>query len=497
MSSTKPLPETLPLAHEMIQQLQWRVEQLEKQLHGISAEPGPTRENLSSEQALLSLFPPPAEAPATAEVAVEEVTANPETPTRRRTRRNPAAKQLETVTERIEPEEKVCPHCKQSKCEIGCERSERFEYVPAKIIRHEILRPQLACPCGQGTVSIAPLPPTPVEKGYPGPGLVAHVMLSKYDDHLPLYRQQQQFERLGVNFPRQMLCNWVEKGAFLLQGLVGVMKTQLLAGDYVQVDETPVRVMDPEVKGKCATGYLWLVGQPHGDVVFEFHPGRGKEYGQKLLGQFKGYLQRDGYGVYGALAKERPELIPCGCMAHARRKFIEAWQIMGSKQAEWVVLQMRKLYFLEKQARDEDLTPEQRFSFRQGLAPPILAAIKTRLEEFQPAALPQSPLGKAISYSLAEWEALTRYLQDGRIEIDNNLTENAIRPSCVGKKNYLFFGHPDAGWRSAVIYSIIVSCRRHGVDPWEYLRDMMHKLPAATNHDLPNLVPARWKASRP
>jgi hypothetical protein len=318
-------------------------------------------------------------------------------------------------------------------------------------------------------------------------------MLAKYDDHLPLYRQEQQFARLGVNFPRQMLCDWVEHGARWLQPVVRQMKAELLAGDYLQVDETPVKVMDPEVKGKCATGYLWLAGQPGGDVIFEFHPGRGKEYAQALLEDFQGYLQRDGYGVYGSLVKDEPTRFqPCGCMARARRKFVDALDSQP-EQARCLVVEVRKLYLIEAHAREQGMTAEQRYALRQQLAPPILEGIKVRLEALRPTLLPQSPLGKAVNYALAEWHPLNRYLEDGRLEIDNNLTENALRPSCVGKKNYLFFGHPDAGWRSAVIYSVIVSCRRRRIDPWEYLRDLMRRLPAATNHDIPDLVPARWK----
>lgn len=489
------LPQTLEQAHAMIEQLQWRVQQLEKQLYGPTSDRALATENLSKEQILLSLFPPPAEPPATSEVAVPEATGQTdvEKTARRRQMHSPAARQLETVTQRLEPAEKVCPHCGQDKCEIGCEKSERFEYVPAKVIRHEIVRPKLACPCGQGTVAIAPLPPTPVEKGYPGPGLIAHVMLAKYDDHLPLYRQEQQFRRLGVNFPRQMLSDWVEHGATWLQPVVRQMKADLLAGDYLQVDETPVKVMDPEVKGKCATGYLWLAGRPGGDVIFEFHPGRGKEHAKQLLGDFAGYLQRDGYAVYGSLAQENPgRFKPCGCMAHARRKVLEALDHQPS-QAQWLVVEMRKLYLIERHARQEAMTAEQRKGLRAQLAAPILAGMKTRLEELRSSLLPQSPLGKAVGYALAEWEPLNRYLEDGRLEIDNNLTENALRPSCVGKKNYLFIGHPEAGWRSAVIYSVIVSCRRRDIDPWEYLRDLMHRLPAAKNHEIPDLVPARWK----
>jgi len=494
--NTETLPETLPAAHAMIQQLQWRVSQLEKQLFGPTSDRALSTETLSKEQILLSLFPPPAEPPATAEVVVEGLPASLDQVRPRQPARTPTARVLETVSQRIEPEEKLCPHCGKAKCEIGCEKSERFEYIPAKIIRHEIVRPKLACPCGQGTVSIAPLPATPVEKGYPGPGLIAHVMLSKYDDHLPLYRQEQQFARLGVNFPRQMLCDWVEHGARWLQPVVRQMKAELLAGDYLQVDETPVKVMDPEVKGRCATGYLWLAGRPGEDVIFEFHPGRGKAYAQELLGDFEGYLQRDGYGVYGALARERPGLKPCGCMAHARRKLVDALAIQP-KEAEWLVIQMRKLYLIERHAREEAMSAEQRHALRHQLAPPILAGMKVRLDQLAPTLLPQSPLGKAVSYALSEWDVLNRYLEDGRLEIDNNLTENALRPSCVGKKNYLFFGHPEAGWRSAVIYSVIVSCRRRKIDPWEYLRDLMRRLPAAKNHDIPDLVPARWKPLDP
>lgn len=488
MSDTPKLPAKLSEAHALIQQLQWRIGQLEKELFGPSAERSAHAESFSKEQILLTLFPPPVDPVATEDVALPSLEEKPAA----RPRRQPAARVLESVTERIEPQEKVCPHCGRAKCEIGCEKSERFEYIPAKIIRHEIVRPKLACKFGEGTVSVAPMPPSVVEQGQPAASLVAHVILSKYDDHIPLYRQQQQFERLGVIFPRQTLCDWVEKGAFCLQPLVRVMKAELLALDYVQVDETPVRVMDPDVKGRCATGYLWVLGRPREDVIFEFHPGRGKEYARQLLGDFAGYLQRDGYGVYESLAAERPGLIGVGCWAHARRKYVEALEERPS-EAGPIVTEIRKLYLIERRARDEDMGAGQRLVLREQLARPILQGLRPRLEALLPGCLPQSPLGKALKYTLAEWEPLTRYLADGRLEIDNNLTENAIRPSAVGKKNWLFFGHPEAGWRSAVIYSLIVSCRRRRIDPWEYLRDVLTRLPAMKQSDLPSLVPARWK----
>lgn len=474
--------------HGQLEQALWRVQQLAKELYGPSSE-RQAAARLSKEQILLSLFPP-AEPAATQQVLVRL----DEKPSEPRVRRQPAAKVLATVTEGIGPQEQVCPRCGKTKCGIGCEQSERFEYIPAKIIRHETIRPKLACPCGQSGVSIAPLPPSVSDQGQPGPGLLAHVLLSKYDDHLPLYRQQQQLARLGVDFARQTLCDWVAKGAEWLPPIVREMKGELWAGDYLQGDETPVRMMAPEVKGRCAMGCLWLAGKPGEDVIFEFHPGRGKEFAEALVGSFAGFMQRDGYGVYGALAREKPGLIPAGCWSHARRKFGEALEERPN-EAGGLVTEIRKLYLIERQARDECLEPDQRLRLRRAQSVPILAAFKPRLEELLPGCLPQSPLGKAIRYTLAEGEPLNRYAQDGRLAIDNNLTENALRPSAVGKKNWLFVGHPEAGWRSTVIYSVIVSGRRRGLDPWEYVRDGLRRLPAMKQSEVPTLLPRCWKSA--
>lgn len=477
-------------------ELKWQVAQLKKQLFGPSADRAKLPESYSSEQVLLSIFPPPAEPPATQEVILppsEDAAA----PTPQRPRRRPEIKELATETQRIEPAEKTCEHCGREKCEIGCEKCERLEYIPAKIIRCIIERPKLACPCGEGKVSIAPPPPAPIEKGLPGPGLLAHVVLSKYEDHSPLYRQQQQLARLGVHIPRSTLCDWIEKSAELLQPVVRVIKEQLLASSYLQVDETPVKLMDPEVQGKCATGFLWVAGQPGGDVLFEFKTRRNKESALELLGGFSGFLQRDGYGVYGSIVRDRPDITPVGCLAHGRRKFVEALSD-EPKEAGWFVGEFRKLYLIERHARDEQMSHTQRHELRQKLAVPIWATMTHRLDELlqkQPF-LPKSPMGKALSYGSAEWKAWQVYLSDGRLEIDNNLTENAIRPSAVGKKNWLFIGHPEAGWRSAVIYSILVTCRRHGIDSWDYLRDIFTRLPGATNQQIADFTPARWKELR-
>lgn len=491
------LPQTLPEAHAVIQQLHWQLEGLKKQLYGPTSERAELPESYAQEQVLLSLFPPPSEPPATAEILeLAESSTEPSTPTR--PRRHPEMKDLESEVQRIEPAEKTCEHCGREKCEIGCEKSERMEYVPARLKRQIILRPKLACSCGRGTVSIAPLPPAPIEKGLPGPGLLAQVVLSKFADHTPLYRQQQQFARLGVTLPRTTLCDWIEKSAELLQPIVRAMKEDLICGDYLQVDETPVRVMDPDVQGKCAIGFLWVAGRPGGDVIFEFKKGRNKACALELLGDFTGRLQRDGYGVYGSIVRDRPDLTPVGCLAHGRRKFIEALKD-EPKQAQWFVGEIRKLYLIEKHARDNRFDPTQRQDLRQKMAQPVWEGMTSRLKELQSDPnryLPKSPMAKALHYAQSEWTVWQAYLADGVLEIDNNLTENAIRPSALGKKNWLFIGHPEAGWRSAVIYSLLVSCRRRGIDTWEYLNDVFRRLPGATNQQIQEFTPARWNELR-
>jgi transposase len=471
-----------------LQQSQWRVAQLEKQLYGPSSERKGDESNLSKEQILFSLFPAPAEPPATEQVLVPATEEKEQRP-----RRQFAITTLETVTQRLEPEEKVCPHCGQDKCEIGCEKSERFKYIPAKVVRIEIIRPKFACKCGQAGVSIAALPPSLVPQGSADSSLVAQVILAKFVDHLPLYRQQQIFARLGVNLPKSTLGDWVTHGATWLQPIVREMKRELLAGDYLQADETPVNVMDPDVKGKTVKGYLWVMGLPRGNVVFEFYPGRGKAEAKQLLDGFKGYLQRDGYSAYSALVNEpEQKLIPVGCWAHARRKFIDA-ELAHPTHAPPFIDKLRKLYLVEAVAREQQLNPEQRKLLRHEESKPLLEKLLPELELALAQNLPESPLAKAAKYCVNEWTALKRYLEDGRLEIDNNLTENAIRPSAVGKKNWLFIGHPDAGWRSAVIYSIVVSCQRRGIDPAQYLTDVLSRLPSMKQSELTTVLPQNWK----
>jgi hypothetical protein len=321
--------------------------------------------------------------------------------------------------------------------------------------------------------------------------------VSKYEDHLPLYRQERIYrERHGVNLPRQTLCGWVEAAADWLGPIYREMKAGLVGRDYLQADETPIRYLDPDVKGKSQSGWLWTYSAPAGDVVFEWQISRSRAGPREFLKSFRGKLQTDGYGVYESLARERgEELILIGCWAHARRGFHEA--LGEGRAAAWIIGQIGKLYAVEKHLRENNAGPQLRAAVRAWQSRPILTRLRRALEVVRRRVLPKSLLGQAIDYALGRWEALTRYGNDGRLEIDNNHCENAIRPTAVGKKNFLFVGHPEAGQRSAVIYSVLGSCRRHGVNPAEYLRDIFERLPKAKTSEVKTLTPAAWaKAKR-
>ena len=414
-----------------------------------------------------------------------------------RPRRHPLpAVQLEVQQVVLEPADKVCGSCQQSGRKIGEELTTEYEYVPAKLICKETVRPKYAheCACARHPVSIAPLPPRLVPQSKLGLGLAVYILLSRFDDHVAYYTLERIFrERHGVIIPRQQMVQWVEKIAFLLLAIYQGIWEELKTTGYLQIDETPVKVLDPEVKGKAATGFLWFYSHPLGDVLLEFCTGRGREGPEQRLADFTGTIQTDAYGVYDSLRRERPsQLKRLGCLAHIRRKWYKAAE-ESSAEAIWFIGQIRQLYRIEDETRD--LSPECRKAVRRQKAPEFWRAMKRRARELKanPRLLPQSSLGKAVKYFLNEYTAAVGYLREGKYEIDNNLVENDIRPSVVGRKRWLFIGHPDAGWRSAVIYTIIQSCRRRGLNPQEYLTDVLRRLPSMTNQQVGDLLPSRWK----
>ncbi len=409
--------------------------------------------------------------------------------------RQPLPAHLETERVVLEPEE--VRQQPEGWRKLGEEVTEELDWKPAQFIKRLYIRPKYA---NAERIVIAPLPARLIEKGLPGAGLLTQVIVSKYEDHLPLYRQAKIYcERHGVNLSRQTLCGWVEAAADWLSPIYREMKAALQARDYLQADETPIRYLDPDVKGKSQQGWLWTYSHPQGDVVFEWHLSRSREGPRAFLKAFKGQLQTDGYGVYESLARERgQELILVGCWAHARRGFHEA--LGEGRAAAWLVGQIGQLYAVEKHLRDSwrgGTGPQLRAAVRAWQSRPILQRLRRAMERVRRRVLPKSLLGQAIDYTLSRWEALTRYVADGRLEIDNNLCENAIRPTAVGKKNFLFIGHPEAGQRSAVIYSVLGSCRRHGINPAEYLQDIFERLPKARTSELQSLTPSAWaKAKR-
>jgi len=327
-------------------------------------------------------------------------------------------------------------------------------------------------------------------------GLLAYLLVAKYCDHLPFYRLQQIFRtRHQVQIDRATMCHWMKRCSELLYILYEALRLDLLSGDYLQVDETSVKLLDPDTKGKAKQSYFWVITRPGRGVLYWFGPGRGADVAKELLKGFTGKLQSDGYNVYDTLVRSIKGLIHFGCWAHVRRKFVEALE-SGGAAAAWYVAEIQRLYRIESQCDEATVSTDERAEVRGLESAPVLARIKARLELDHGTGriLPSSPLGKAVDYTLSRWPSLERYAEagNGEVKIDNNPVENAIRPSAIGKKNWLFIGHPKAGQRSAIIYTIIEECRLHGVDPCAYLVDVMPRIMDHSSHHIAELLPRQW-----
>ena len=381
---------------------------------------------------------------------------------------------------------------------IGEERTFEVDIVPPQLFKREIVRPRFRHCLDRNRVPLlAPAPQRVVVGGFASAGLIAWALTAKFCDHLPLYRQEKMLARWGAPISRQNLCDWVGAATALLEPLVKLMKQDLLQGGYVQVDETPIRCNDPDLRdGKTTQGWLWALSRPGGDVVFEWRLSRRHEEAERLLGDYRGVLQSDGYEGYAAYARAHPGVEWAGCWAHARRRFFES----GAERpqtAERVLRLIGQLYALEREW-DEAGVGEQRAALRQQHFARPLARLRRLVSALQARVLPKSGLGQACAYLLGHWAPLTVHLRHSRTRLDTNAVENAIRPSKLGAKNWLFVGHPDAGDRAAVIYSLTTSCQRYGHNPHDYLRDVLARLPAMTTaDDRRPLLPASWKPRTP
>ena len=416
--------------------------------------------------------------------------------TRRKHRgRNPLPTHLPVREEvhDLPEEEKICRcGCGRAKVKIGEKVTEELEYEPAQCYIRRIRRPVYACPVEHEYVAVTALPPRPIDRGRPGPGLLAHIAVSKYGDHLPLYRLEQIFERSGVSLSRKTMCDWLGETAGLLEPIVAAQTKWLLEKSYLQADETPVQVMDPALPGKTRRGYLWVYTIPWAEVVFDFTLSRARAGPTSFLRDFKGHLQTDAYSGYNEVLRTR-KIIHLACWAHVRRGFFKAKPY--HPQESLVILGLiQKLYHIERDAKERGLNPEAKVALRREEALPILESLKLVIGAAASRVLPESLLGKAAQYALGLWVELTRYVEVGEAELDNNSVENAIRSVAIGRKNWIFLGHPEGGGlRAEVFYTLIGTCKRLGVNPFEYLRDVIDRVSTHPASRVAELLPRYWQ----
>jgi transposase len=393
----------------------------------------------------------------------------------------------------IEPSEDVSGMRK-----IGEEITEELDLKPASLFVRRYIRPRYVS--REETFHIGELPARVIDKGMAGPGLLSQIICDKFVTHLPFYRQAQRYEQLGMKIPASTLDGWFEASCSLLEPLYEALRQQVLSSTYLQVDETPIAVLDKQKKGNTHQGYHWVYHAPEKRlrgrpaVLFDYRPGRGREGPTQLLKDYQGYLQTDGYVVYEQF-EARDTIVLVGCLAHARRKFEQALD-NDAQRAEKVLIWMQELYALEREAREKEVSVAERYRLRQEKARPVMEELGTWLVEQYAQVLPKSTIGKAIQYLVARYNKLYQYLEDGRLEIDNNRVENAIRPVALGRKNYLFAGSHVGAKRAASIYSLLGSCKQQGINPYDYLLDVLQRLPEHPVNRLVELLPPNWKPTK-
>lgn len=373
---------------------------------------------------------------------------------------------------------------------IGEEITEELDLKPASLFVRRYIRPRYVSK--EETFHIASLPTRPIEKGMPGAGLLSAIITDKFIYHLPFYRQAQRYEQLGMKIPTSTLDGWFEGACSLLEPLYQVLRLYLLTATYLQGDETPIAVLDKQKKGDTHQGYHWVYYSPEQRLVlFDYQQGRGKDGPGKLLKDYKGYLQTDGYIAYEQF-ESKQDIVLVGCMAHARRYFEHALE-NDRARAEKVLLWMQALYTVEREAREKNLSAQDRYLLRQQKARPVMDLLGEWVVAEHAKVLPKSAIGKAIYYLVARYNKIYLYLEDSRLEIDNNLIENSIRPVALGRKNYLFAGSHAGAQRAAIVYSLLGSCKLQGINPNEYLQDVLQRLPDQPINQLKELLPPFWK----
>ncbi len=392
-------------------------------------------------------------------------------------------------------DEKPCPGCGELRQRIGQEVSEQLEYVPSslKVLRH--VRHKYACRrCDQEghppQIAVAAKTPQPIDKGLPGPGLLAYVITSKLGDHLPLYRLERIFARQQVSIARSTMCAWLQAAGELARPLVDLMTQRVRRSQVIHTDETRVPIQAPG-EGKCRSGRIWtyIGDEAHPYIVYDYTPDRTRAGPTSWLAGYQGYLQADAYGGYDGIYHAHG-VREVACWAHARRKFFDARETDAPRAAHMLSL-VRELYAVEDQAKEADHEARRELRGRESL--PILERIKTWLDAERPIVLPRSPMAQAITYALNQWEALVVYTTQGFLAIDNNAAERALKRVAIGRKNWLFAGNDRAGQTAAILYSLVASAERHGLDPQRYLTSLLAKMAVTPPEDLEQFLPEVWK----
>jgi transposase len=510
-----PLPDDLETAHQLIRELlktlgqqihlneklQHQLEQLLRQRYGRKSERiDPAQLLLFAQEILAQAEPVPT--PASPPEPAPAPTPDPNAAKRKGHGRKPLPASLprKTVLHDVPPEQRVCPDCGTERTCIGREVREQLEFIPASLVVLEHIRPKYACQACEANVVIADVLPEPIDKGLPGPGLLAHIAVSKYGDHLPLYRLEGIFKRSGVELSRSTMCDWMAVVAELLAPIVKRMLSEILSSKVVQNDDTTVPVQDHSGKG-IKTGRLWVsVGDhDHRYVVYRYTPDRSAAGPEEIFKDFKGYLQADAYSAYDGLYKSG-EIVEVGCMMHARRKFYEA-RTTDPPRSHQALAWISLLYDVEREAKEREPTDYEAFvalrhKMRAERSQPIFDKFHAWLEAELPKVLPQSPIAQAIQYALNHWEALKRPLEAGFLELDNGACERAFKPVALGRKNWLFAGSDKGGETAAVLMSLCTTCKNLGIDPQAYLRDVLDRISTHPARRIDELLPDRWQELR-
>jgi transposase len=408
----------------------------------------------------------------------------------------PADLPRETVTLSPAEEDKHCAACDVDKVVIGYESSELLEWEPAHFWVKVLRRAKMSCPACEAGVVVAPVADKVIEKGRPGAGLIAHLLVGKYQDSLPLTRQAEIFKRYGVDLSTSTLSDWVAAGADAFKAIYQEMVRQAMEAHVLGTDDTGLKVLDKDHEHGVRKGYMWAYVADARLVVFHFTPDRKAAGPASFLVKRSGIVQCDGYTGYKRIARQHEDVVWAGCLAHCRRKFIEALDA-GDMRAAGPVTVIRGLYKIEAEATEAGLTPEQRLEKRITYAAISMASFGKWLRDMQPDVPPKTPLGKAITYAVNQWASFQVYLTDGRVPIDNNGVERQIRRIAVGRKNYLFAGSDEGARRAAILYSVLGTCSLVGADPYAYMRDVLERISRGwPGSRVAELLPEAWAAEK-